>query len=95
MRYACTPAIPSRDKRPFLAFPCPLARMRATPGMTLDAVEVDLSRVFEYGQAYVALSRARTYEGLCVKGFTSQSLKAHPAVLDFYTRLFPSHLTMS
>ncbi|EGD76622.1 hypothetical protein PTSG_07735 [Salpingoeca rosetta] len=57
-------------------------------GMTLDALEVDLSRVFEWGQAYVALSRARTYEGLCVKRFSAKSIRAHPRVLAFYRSKF-------
>ena len=33
-------------------------------GMSFDFLEVDLSSVFEPGQAYVAVSRARTVEGL-------------------------------
>jgi hypothetical protein len=43
-------------------------------GMTLDKAEIDLSRSFASGQGYVALSRLRSLEGLCLKGFNSQAL---------------------
>ena len=38
-------------------------------GQTLERVKVDLGRVFEKGQAYVALSRATTLDGLQVLNF--------------------------
>jgi ATP-dependent exoDNAse (exonuclease V) alpha subunit len=52
-------------------------------GMTLDKVETDLSRCFAPGQAYVALSRARSSEGLFLRG-TGVSIEAHPAAVKFY-----------
>lgn len=52
--------------------------------MTLDCVEISLARVFESGQAYVALSRARSLEGLRVLDFDPHVVKANQDVLNFY-----------
>jgi ATP-dependent DNA helicase PIF1 len=53
-------------------------------GMTLDAVELDLGdSIFEYGQAYTALSRAKCLASIRVVKWASKSFKTHPAVLEF------------
>ncbi len=51
-------------------------------GMSLDAAHMDLSRAFEYGQGYVALSRVRTMDGLYLQGINSRALEVHPHVLE-------------
>lgn len=54
-------------------------------GMTLDAVEVDLgSSIFEYGQAYTALSRARSLKSVRVVAIAPRAFRTHPHVLEFY-----------
>lgn len=49
-------------------------------GMSMDAAAIDLSRVFEYGQGYVALSRVRTLAGLTLLGWNEQAAQVHPEV---------------
>lgn len=56
-------------------------------GQTLPKVKVDLKRVFEKGQAYVALSRAVSRDGLQVLNFNKDKIMAHPKVNQFYDSL--------
>ncbi|GAA5910528.1 uncharacterized protein JCM6883_003202 [Sporobolomyces salmoneus] len=53
-------------------------------GQSLDAVAVDLGKCFAPGQAYVALSRARTAEGLVVESIPNHCITASPIVKKFY-----------
>ncbi len=50
-------------------------------GMSLDAVEVDLSKAFVFGQGYVALSRVRTLAGLKVLGLSVNALQVDPKIV--------------
>ncbi|WPG99866.1 ATP-dependent DNA helicase PIF1 [Acrodontium crateriforme] len=56
-------------------------------GQTLDRVKVDLGKVFEKGQAYVALSRATSMAGLQVLRFDPKKVNAHEKVRSFYANL--------
>ncbi len=47
-------------------------------GMTLDAVEMDLSKTFERGQGYVALSRLKDIKYLLLKGYNEIALEVDP-----------------
>jgi hypothetical protein len=51
-------------------------------GMSLDAAVIDLSKAFEYGQGYVALSRLRTLSGLYLLGLNERALRVHPAAVE-------------
>jgi len=56
-------------------------------GQTLERVKVDLGKVFEKGQAYVALSRATSMQGLQVLRFDPKKVVAHEKVRTFYSNL--------
>lgn len=57
-------------------------------GMTISCVKTDIgSTIFEYGQAYVVLSRVQTLEGLSLEDFEPSSIRAHPNVIKFYESL--------
>lgn len=56
-------------------------------GMTLDRVETDLAKAFDYGMVYVALSRVKSLDGLQLLGFDQTRIKVHPNVVLFYDKL--------
>ena len=56
-------------------------------GLTLDNVEIDLSKGFACGQAYVALSRMRSLEGLSLTIPIDPSIvRAEPRLVEFYDK---------
>ncbi|WP_117882923.1 AAA family ATPase [Aureibaculum luteum] len=74
----------------FSQFPLRLAwaiTVHKCQGMTLDEAEIDLSKTFERGQGYVALSRLKRIENLQLKGFNEMALMvdqlAHKADIRF------------
>lgn len=72
-----------------LQFPLTLAyatTIHKSQGATLDDLWCDLSQLWEPGQAYVALSRLRTAEGLHLIGWNPRSIIVDPKVLQFYGR---------
>ena len=51
-------------------------------------MRIDLKKIFEKGQAYVALSRATSQDGLEVLNFDPAKVMAHPRVAQFYDSLY-------
>lgn len=71
-------------------FPINLAwavTIHKSQGTTLDQTSVDIRRLWEPGQAYVALSRVRHPNDLWIEGWSPSSIIADRAVLDFHRRL--------
>lgn len=52
-------------------------------GMSLDEAIIDLSKTFEYGQGYVAISRVRSLEGLILEGMNDMVFQMHPKVVEY------------
>ena len=65
-------------------------------GLSLDCAKIDIGKkIFEYGQAYVALSRVRSLclkpekgknQGLYIVSYSPDKIKCHKDVLNFYNR---------
>jgi ATP-dependent DNA helicase PIF1 len=54
-------------------------------GATLDCALIDIgNKTFEYGQAYVALSRVKDLDSLYIHDFEPTAVRAHPKVKTFY-----------
>jgi len=71
-------------------FPISLAwaiTIHKAQGCTLDKALVDLSNLWEPGQAYVALSRVRSGNDLYVKSWSKNSVKVDSKVKEFYQTL--------
>ncbi len=56
-------------------------------GMTLDSAEIDLSKTFEVGQGYVALSRIKNIDGLRLMGLNETALSVDPLILHIDERI--------
>ncbi len=68
-------------------FPITLAyatTIHKAQGATLDAMVCDLRQLWEPGQAYVALSRLKSGNGLTLIGWDEKSIKADPQVREFH-----------
>lgn len=68
-------------------FPVTLAwatTIHKAQGATLDRMIVDLSALWEPGQAYVALSRVRSGDGLFIERWTPSSIRADASVTALY-----------
>lgn len=75
-----------KTKAEILQYPLRLAwaiTVHKSQGMSLDAVEVDLSKSFEAGMGYVALSRVRSLDGLTILGINEKALQVRDDVLEF------------
>lgn len=69
-----------------IQFPIRLAwaiSIHKSQGMTIEKVKVDMEGIFESGQAYVALSRATTLNGLEVINFSMSHVSANKKAVEF------------
>jgi ATP-dependent exoDNAse (exonuclease V) alpha subunit len=75
-----------RIKAEIIQYPLRLAwaiTVHKSQGMSLDAARIDLTRSFEKGMGYVALSRVRSLKGLSLAGFNENALQVNEEVLTF------------
>lgn len=73
-----------------IQFPLTLAyatTIHKSQGATLDDLWCNLSRLWEPGHAYVALSRLKSAQGLHLIGWNPRSIIVDPKVLEFYRNL--------
>lgn len=71
-------------------FPVTLAwamTIHKAQGTTLDQMHVDLRKIWEPGQAYVALSRVREPHGLFIEGWSQSAIFCDPQVISFHDSL--------
>ena len=76
------------DRTTFPLTPCWACTVHKTQGLSLDSAVISLDKtLFQAGQAYVALSRVRSLEGVHITTICPQRIYAAPSVLKEYDRL--------
>lgn len=74
-------------------FPISLAwasTIHKAQGLTIDRIALDLSNLWEPGQAYVALSRVRSAQDLYITAWTPESIRIDPEVKRFHEAIASS-----
>jgi len=56
-------------------------------GQTIDYVLCDLDRIFADSQVYVAISRARSFDGLFIENFRTDTVFCNEKAMEFYRNL--------
>jgi len=72
-------------------FPLQLAwaiTIHKSQGCTIDRALVDISKLWNAGQAYVAMSRVRGPDGLFIRSWDRSSIRADRQVTKFHNRIF-------
>lgn len=63
------------------------ASIHKSQGCTFSSAIIDMKNIFDHGQAYVALSRVQSLDGLYIKNLDFNVIKAHPIAKAFYKQL--------
>ncbi|SSD61583.1 related to ATP-dependent helicase RRM3 [Saccharomycodes ludwigii] len=75
----------SRSQLPLIL--CWAVSIHKAQGQTIERLKVNLKKIFEVGQIYVALSRAVSKETLQIQNFDPRKIRVNKNVKDFYKAL--------